>query len=216
MALSRGTFSTLSPVMAAQQEERKRRESIDQSSAVVKEALDVSLENDSNNRKNIPGSLTNNNNTTASAANTTYTAGSAGTAINPTILHTNSTPAEASTSSTNSAENVSEDVVSVIAQKLNETPKKPNNPRRHSDSPYHIMGNTFSTNESYESLGIELQNDVLQKRLGDILMQQQKEQEVPSSSSKNDIKVEDCFNRENDITTIVRNRKRSSTSPSLQ
>lgn len=160
MALSRGTFSALSPVMAAQQEERKRRESIDQSSALTKEAMDILLNNPT--------------------ANT-------------------------------------------VVQKIIEAPKKPSNPRRHSDNPYHIMGESEIHKHDtplkivpgkYDSLGIELQNEVLQRRLGDILLQQQSqvEQEVPLlSKASRKASLENL--RQKDDTSI-KNRKRSSTSPS--
>jgi len=94
MALSRVTFSTLSPVMAAQHEERKRRESIDQSSSLSKEALEI-LQKSSDNSTD---------------------------AIVPSIKAT-----------------ITEEPKPSIIRKLSEIPKKPNNPRRHSDSPYHIM-----------------------------------------------------------------------------
>lgn len=160
MALSRGTFSTLSPVMAAQQEERKRRESIDQSSALSKEAMNTLM-----NRS----------------------------------------------------------TVNVVAQKTTEPPKKPGNPRRHSDNPYHIMGESEIHKDDtppklmpgqYDSLGIELQNDVLQRKLGDIFLQQQsqKEQDVPIlKKTSRKASLENL--RQKDDTT-VKNRKRSSTSPS--
>ncbi|KAI8049325.1 UNC-like C-terminal-domain-containing protein [Thamnidium elegans] len=135
MALSRGTFSTLSPVMAAQQEERKRRESIDHSSS-SKEIVDLLLET-------------------------------------PTKL---------------------------------EAPKKPNNPRRHSDYPYHIMGegeihknNTLMNN----SLGIELQSD-------NILS----EQKVPLlNRSSRKTSLENLGTK--DESSSIKNRKRSCTSPSV-
>jgi hypothetical protein len=200
--------------MAAQQEERKRRASIDQSSGTVKEALDIVLDSSSS-HSNIPSSSLSNNSISATTANTSA-AGGAGTAINP-ILNTTNTNST-TTSTSNTINSASEDAAPVIARKLNEIPKKPKNPRRHSDSPYHTMGNTLSANDSYESLGIELQNDVLQKRLSEILIQQQKkekeiEQEVPSLSKINRSLVEDGLHRDNGATTVVKNRKRSSTSP---
>jgi hypothetical protein len=204
MALSRGTFSTLSPVMAAQQEERKRRESIDQSSASIKEALDIALDNTSN----IPSSLPNNNITTtkanASAAGATDTTINLIPGVNP---------------STSSNNNASENTIPVITRKLNEIPKKPKNPRRHSDSPYHIVENTLYADKNYGSLGIEIQNDALHKKLSDILIQQQQneqdqiEQVVPSSLEMNRSLVDE-FNRNTDTPTMVKTRKRSSTSPS--
>ncbi|KAI9486057.1 MAG: hypothetical protein EXX96DRAFT_547530 [Benjaminiella poitrasii] len=48
MALSRGTFNTLSPVMAAQQEEIKRRESIDQSVPSTSSAKDIATDSTNN------------------------------------------------------------------------------------------------------------------------------------------------------------------------
>lgn len=148
MALSRGTFSTLSPVMAAQQEERKRRESIDQSSVLSKETMDILL-------------------------------------------------------------NTEKPII--------EKPKKPSNPRRHSDYPYHIMGegeihkNDTQNTTTYSSLGIELQNDVLQRKL-DILSQQQIEQQVPLlNKASRKASLENL--RQKDETNI-KNRKRSCTSPS--
>jgi hypothetical protein len=184
MALSRGTFSTLSPVMAAQQVERKRRESIDQSSAIVINSID----NTSNN----------------------------------TIKSMNADDVKLANTAT---------------QKTSETPKKPNNPRRHTDNLYHIINdreinipsaprsrglsnaattndtqpsNRLSRNASFEKLGIDLQNEVLQKKLGDIYLQQQEEQQVPLLSGSASRKP--SFDNLADST--IKNRKRSSTSPS--
>lgn len=213
MALSRGTFSTLSPVMAAQQEERKRRESIDQSSTLSKESMDV-------------------------ISNTSKSNGAANTS--------NTTLASVSASAKNTSTSTMTEEVKPKS-KISETPKKPNNPRRHSDNLYHIMTEseinlpaarsrgssnaneshntppkTLSINTNYEALGIELQNEVLQKKLGDVLLQQQQkekeeqEQEVPLLS--NAYCKASLDNLEKQQTKMneasVHNRKRSSTNPS--
>lgn len=156
MALSRGTFSTLSPVMAAQQVERKRRESIDQFSAFPKEV------------NNIPA-------------------------------------------------------LNAVVHKVTEAPKKPSNPRRHSDNLYHIMGESeihrYDTPPKvipgqYNSLGIELQNEVLQRKLEDISLQQQSQtqQEVPVLNKMSRKASLENLRQKDNIT--IKNRKRSSTSPS--
>ncbi|KAF1800451.1 UNC-like C-terminal-domain-containing protein [Mucor lusitanicus] len=165
MALSRGTFSTLSPVMAAQQEERKRRESIDQSSSLSKETLDI-LQKSSD-----------------SATDATV----------PSI------PEEPKPS---------------IIRKLSELPKKPSNPRRHSDSPYHTMGTVskeddMSPKSSYESLGIELHNDLLHKKLDDLSQQQQKQRPLLNNDTSRKSSLENL----KESASIIKNRKRSSTSP---
>ncbi|KAI8641175.1 UNC-like C-terminal-domain-containing protein [Parasitella parasitica] len=162
MALSRGTFSTLSPVMAAQQEERKRRESIDQSSAVSKEILDiVQKATDKTTDATVP----------SSPAATT------------------------------------EDPKSLIIRRLNEIPKKPNNPRRHSDSPYHTMKIRDSNQvdvvqkSNYASLGIEIQNELLHKKLDDLSHQ------LNNTSRKSSLEdLKESF-------SVAKTRERSSTSP---
>lgn len=169
MALSRGTFSTLSPVMAAQQVERKRRESIDQSSSLSKETLEI-LQKSSDNSTD---------------------------AIVPSIPGT-----------------ITEEPKPPVIRKLSEIPKKPNNPRRHSDSPYHIMGNIYNEddvpqNPSYESLGIELQNELLHKRLDDLSQQQQQQQGPLLNSTSKKSSLENFT----DNSSTIKNRKRSSTSP---
>lgn len=181
MALSRGTFSTLSPVMAAQQVERKRRESIDHSSIV--------------------------SNTPAENSNTSKSSSTAHEDIKPT---------------------------NTTVQKTNETLKKPSNPRRHTDNIYHFMNDvdsrasptsrsrglsdaatakegSQSQHAGCEKHGIDPQNEVLQKKLGDIYLQQQEEQQVPLLS-KSEAK-ESSHDGPTDATP-VKNRKRSSTSPS--
>jgi hypothetical protein len=186
MALSRGTFSTLSPVMAAQQEERKRRASIDQSSTLSKETMDVLL----NNGK--------------TSSNTATTSGST------TVKTTSTTTA------------TTEDI-KLTVPKISETPKKPNNPRRHSGNLYHIMTESefnmpargaaatrsrgssnaandsrhdtppphknLSINTNYESLGTELQNEALQKKLGDVLLQQQEQEKREKEEEKEEQEV---------------------------
>ncbi|KAK4512910.1 NAD(P)-bd_dom domain-containing protein [Mucor velutinosus] len=170
MALSRGTFSTLSPVMAAQQEERKRRESIDQSSGLSKETLDI-LQRSSDNATD---------------------------ATVPSMP----TP-------------ITEEPKLSIMRKLSELPKKPSNPRRHSDSPYHIMATAsnddgMSRKSSYESLGIEIHNELLHKRLDDLSQQQQQQQRPPLS---NDTCRKSSLENLKESASIIKNRKRSSTSP---
>ncbi|CEP11317.1 hypothetical protein [Parasitella parasitica] len=129
MALSRGTFSTLSPVMAAQREERKRRESIDQSSNLSKEVLDM-------------------------------------------VQKTTDRASDATVPSTSTA--TAEEPNHSVIQKVNGLPKMPKNPRRHSDSPYHTMKTSDDNPEdvvrklNYESLGIEIQNELLHKKLDDL------------------------------------------------
>lgn len=169
MALSRGTFSTLSPVMAAQQEERKRRESIDQSSSLSKETLDI-LQKSSD---------------------------SATDALVPSMPTT-----------------ITEEPKPSTIRKVSELPKKPNNPRRHSDSPYHTMATAskddgMSQKSSYESLGIELHNELLHKKLDDLSQQQQ--QRPPLNS---DLSRKSSLENLKESTSIIKNRKRSSTSPS--
>lgn len=171
MALSRGTFSTLSPVMAAQQEERKRRESIDQSSSLSKETLDI-LQKSSD-----------------SATDATV----------PSIPTT-----------------ITEEPKPSTIRKVSELPKKPNNPRRHSDSPYHTMATTskddgMSQKSSYESLGIELHNELLHKKLDDLSQQQQQQQRPPLN---NDLSRKSSLENLKESASIIKNRKRSSTSPS--
>ncbi|KAL9546876.1 hypothetical protein MBANPS3_006439 [Mucor bainieri] len=173
MALSRGTFSTLSPVMAAQQEERKRRESIDQSSSLSKETLDI-LQKSSD-----------------SAADATV----------PSLP----TP-------------ITEEPKPSIIRKLSELPKKPNNPRRHSDSPYHTMATAskedgISRKSSYESLGIELHNDLLHKKLDDLSQQQQQQQQKRPTLQKTASRKSSLENLKEENASVIKNRKRSSTSP---
>ncbi|GAN11072.1 conserved hypothetical protein [Mucor ambiguus] len=164
------TFNTLSPVMAAQQEERKRRESIDQSSSLSKETLDI-LQKSSN-----------------SATDATV----------PTALTEESKPS--------------------IIRKLSELPKKPNNPRRHSDSPYHTMAATskedgISRKSSYESLGIELHNELLHKKLDDLSQQQQQQQQQRPALHNITSRKSSLENLKEESASIIKNRKRSSTSP---
>ncbi|KAL7311679.1 hypothetical protein PS15m_009412 [Mucor circinelloides] len=166
MALSRGTFSTLSPVMAAQQEERKRRESIDQSSSLSKETLDI-LQKSSD-----------------SATDATV----------PSIPTT-----------------ITEEPKPSIIRKLSELPKKPSNPRRHSDSPYHIMASASEEEDmfqksSYESLGIELHNELLHKKLDDLSQQQQR-------PALNNTSRKSSLENLRESASMIKNRKRSSTSP---
>lgn len=182
MALSRGTFSTLSPVMAAQQVERKRRESIDHSSL----ASNTPVENINSSKPSLPSTL-----------------------------HEDTKPTNTAT------------------QKSTENLRKPSNPRRHTDNIYHFLNDTESHPSSVsrsrglsdaatregnssqhagtERLGIDLQNEVLQKKLGDIYLQQQEEQQVPllSKNKLRKLSYDDSID-----ATPVKNRKRSSTSPS--
>jgi hypothetical protein len=162
MALSRGTFSTLSPVVAAQQQERKRRESL---SSRTKVALDSLIEN----------------NRSRSFQKKT-------TAVVPNLMD--------------------EQKLFLFLNKSKEaTPKKPNNPRRHSDSPYHTMKNTdippsavekptishtsatshgerktpnksrqLSRNASNESINTNLQSDILYKKLDDLVVEQRRQE----------------------------------------
>ncbi|KAG1103759.1 hypothetical protein G6F42_017183 [Rhizopus arrhizus] len=172
MALSRGTFSTLSPVMAAQQEERKRRESIDQSSSLSKETLDI-LQKSSD-----------------SATDATV----------PSIPTT-----------------ITEEPKPSIIRKLSELPKKPSNPRRHSDSPYHTMAAASEEDDmfqksSYESLGIELHNELLHKKLDDLSQQQQQQQQRPAL---NNTSRKSSLENLRESASMIKNRKRSSTSPPM-
>lgn len=163
MALSRGTFSTLSPVVAAQQQERKRRESL---SSKTKIALDSLIEN---RMKTIPRKSD---------------------AVVPNPIDENK-------------------LYAFLNKSKETTPKKPSNPRRHSDSPYHTMKNIdmhvptttaeksgkptisrqssdndrktpksrqLSRNASNESINNNLQSDVLYQKLDDLVVEQRRQE----------------------------------------
>ncbi|KAI8385812.1 UNC-like C-terminal-domain-containing protein [Blakeslea trispora] len=134
MALSRGTFNILSPVVAAQQEQRNRRQSIG------RESLDAMLRQLRPIKKPVAPSTT----------------------IN-TVIET--------------------------------VPKKPKNPRRHSDSPYHTM--PLDNHSSSQITGPE--NEALHLKLDQAFLQQEaREQTVPLIDMSEN---------------MIKNRKRSSTSP---
>ncbi|KAI8979672.1 hypothetical protein BDF20DRAFT_524389 [Mycotypha africana] len=189
MALSRGTFSPLSPVMAAQQEERKRRESIDLSSTGVS--------------KMDPSTLTKESATTKEQKQQSKQ--SQGT------ISANLT--DASTKENEDRQNQKPVAIATGVPKLKDAPlKKPTNPRRHSDSPYHLMarkadGHSSSSNStkgneyhkpcnssnsastkstrkqmSFESLGIKVQDDnEFLKQLDDALLKQQQQERLPAT-----------------------------------